>query len=100
MSSSISVEELKRYLLQSLGQVASGDERLIVLEGGNPIAALVSMEDLQRLEALDAAPQEAEDVGHPIMRVFGRWREREDLDDLIAEIYADRRASSGRDLSL
>jgi prevent-host-death family protein len=100
MTSSVSAEELKRHLLQSLERVAPGDERLIVLEDGKPIAALVSIEDLRRLEALDDAPQDAEEAGHPIMRVFGHWKEREDLDDLIAEIYADRQASPGREVSL
>lgn len=78
-----------------------GRERLLVLRHGKPVAALVSVEDLRRLEALDAAPIRTTEAGpHSIMRAFGGWAERNDLDDLVAEIYADRFAAAAREVEL
>ena len=37
---------------------------------------------------------------HPIMRAFGGWAESEDLDDFVAEIYADRLKASEREIDL
>jgi hypothetical protein len=64
-----------------------------------PVAALVSLQDLQRLEALDAAASEKPGF-HPIMRAFGGWADRDDLDALISEIYEDRTTTLGREIEL
>ena len=100
MLSSISTVEVKTHLSAWLNRVAFKNERLIVLRRGKPVAALVSVDDLHRLEALDAKADEENASSHPIMRAFGGWADRDDLDDLVAEIYADRQAATGRDVSL
>ena len=100
MLSSISTVEIKAHLSAWLNRVAFKKERLVVLRRGKPVAALVSLEDLHRLEELDARPDEETATSHPIMRAFGGWADRDDLDDLVAEIYADREAATGRDVSL
>ena len=63
------------------------------------VAALVSLQDLRRLEALDAASAEKPDV-HPIMRAFAGWAERDDIDTLTDEIYQHRTATLGREIEL
>ena len=100
MLSSISTVEIKTHLSSWLNRVAFKKERLVVLRRGKPVAALVSLEDLRRLEALDARPDETTATSHPIMRAFGGWADRDDVDDIVAEIYADRQAAAGRDISL
>lgn len=100
MFSSISTVEVKAHLSQWLNRVAFGNERLVVLRRGKPVAALVSVDDLRRLEALDVKEQDERMDSHPIMRAFGGWADRDDLDDLIAEIYADRERVVGREISL
>ena len=100
MLSSISTVEIKAHLAAWLNRVASKKERLVVLRRGKPVAALVSLEDLHRLEELDAHQDETTATSHPIMRAFGGWADRDDLDDLLAEIYADRQAATGRDITL
>jgi hypothetical protein len=60
---------------------------------------LVSLQDLRRLEALDAAGAEKPAV-HPIMRAFAGWAERDDLDTLTNEIYQNRAATLGREVEL
>ncbi|NJN82861.1 MAG: type II toxin-antitoxin system Phd/YefM family antitoxin [Caldilineaceae bacterium] len=59
--SSISTAEVNAHLSAWLNRVAFGNERLVVRRRGKPVAALVSMEDLHRLESLDAASTEAVD---------------------------------------
>jgi prevent-host-death family protein len=99
MTKSFSTADIKARLSEMIGKVIYGQERLVVLRRGKPVAALVSLQDLRRLEALDAAGDETPDV-HPIMRVFGGWAERDDLDTLIDEIYQHRAATQGREVEL
>jgi prevent-host-death family protein len=49
----VSVVEARRMLSELLGRVAYGRERVVVERKGKPMAALVSIEDLRRLEALE-----------------------------------------------
>jgi len=101
MLSTINSAEIKAHFSNFIQRVSKSRERLIVLRHGQPVAALISIEDLHRLEALDdtaaAAPPAAR---HPVMHAFGGWTDRDDLDALVAEIYKDRTATSGRELNL
>jgi prevent-host-death family protein len=90
---------VKARLSEFIGRVAYGRERFLVLRRGKPVAALVSVEDLRRLEALDStaaerAPSPGEAArrpdAHPITRAFGGWAARDDLDELVKEICAGR----------
>src|SRR5262245_25244484 len=99
MTKSFSTADIKARLSEMIGKVVYGHERLVVLRRGKPVAALVSLQDLRRLEALDAADTAKPDV-HPIMRAFGGWADRDDLDALTSEIYDDRRAAPGREVEL
>ena len=109
MAVSCDTSHVKAHLSEFIGRVAYGRERLLVLRRGKPVAALVSVEDLRRLEALDSTPAERApsngDVwgragAHPIMRAFGGWADRDDLDDLVEEIYADRLTATAREVAL
>jgi prevent-host-death family protein len=98
---SFNTADVKAHLSELISRVAFGRERLIVLRRGKPMAAMVSIEDLHRLEALDAAEAGRQDGEvHPVMRAFGGWADRGDLDDLLDELYADRKASKGREVAL
>src|SRR4051794_33931604 len=99
MTKSFSTADIKARLSEMIGKVVYGHERLIVLRRGKPVAALVSLQDLQRLEALDAAGAAKPDV-HPIMRAFAGWAERSNIDTLTDEIYQQRAATLGREVEL
>ena len=59
MATRIGTHEAKTRLSEYLNRVSYRGERIIVERHGKPVAALVSVEDLSRLEALDtAAPDE------------------------------------------
>ncbi|MEO7909104.1 MAG: type II toxin-antitoxin system Phd/YefM family antitoxin [Roseiflexaceae bacterium] len=99
MTKSFSTADIKARLSEMIGKVVYGHERLVVLRRGKPVAAIVSLQDLRRLEALDASGTEKTDA-HPIMRAFGGWAKRDDLDTLIDEIYQNRAATLGREVEL
>jgi len=99
MANAFSTADIKARLSEMISKVVYGRERLIVLRRGKPVAAIVSLQDLKRLEALDTAASEQSDV-HPIMRAFGGWADRDDLDALTSEIYEDRTATPGREVEL
>jgi len=97
---SLDTANVKAHLSEIVGRVAYGRERLLVLRRGKPIAAIVSVEDLHTLEAMEAAGERSETgVVHPIMRAFGGWAHRTDVDELLAEIYIDRKAAAGREVT-
>ena len=103
MTVSVDTSAVKAQLSEFIGRVAYRKERLLVLRRGKPMAALVSVEDLRRLETADAIADEStvKPVMHPIMRAYGGWAESDDLgDEFVAEIYADRLKAVGREIDL
>ncbi len=100
MNTGYSTAEVKSRFSEMLGRVRHGRERLVVLRRGKPVAALISMDDLHRLEALERTERLHEPATmHPIMKVAGSWADFEGADELLAEIYADREAT-GREIDL
>jgi prevent-host-death family protein len=97
MTTIISATEAKRNFSELIGRAAYGHERIIIERKGKPMAAVIGMEDLRRLEALESR---AESETHPIMRAFGGWADREDLDELLDEIYTARERALGREVEL
>jgi prevent-host-death family protein len=60
---SVGIAEIKRNISSLVNRVAFGRERILLTSRGKPKAALVSIEDLQRLEILDrttAHPSQAQ----------------------------------------
>ena len=106
----INISEAKSRFSEYLSRAASG-ERFIIVRRERPVAALISAEELDRLERsteitrrlAQALGQSAEllekiDAGkvHPAMAAFGLWKDEEDLDDLEAQIIRNRRRKSSR----
>jgi prevent-host-death family protein len=51
----IGIAEIKRSISTIINRVTFGHERIILTSRGKPKAALVSIEDLQKLEAMESA---------------------------------------------
>jgi len=49
----VSISEIRDHLADALNRVAYGGERVILERRGKGVAAIVSLEDLQRLEELE-----------------------------------------------
>ncbi len=100
MAITLNIAEIKPHLSELINRVAFSRERLVVLRRGKPVAALVSIEDFHRLEALDAVNTgNQQEDSHAVMRAFGGWADRTDLDELVDEIYTSRQAVTGREVS-
>jgi len=97
----IGTADIKSRLSEFISRVCYSRERIIIARRGKPVAALVGINDLRRLEILERdASQKKGETAHPIMRAFGGWADRTDTDDLVAAIYADREAAAGREVDL
>ncbi len=93
--------EVKARLSEFVSRILVRGDRVIVARRGRPVAALVGLDDLRRLEAMDAQQAtSASPEHHPIMAAFGAWSGTDDWDQLITDIYAERTAAPGRELAL
>jgi prevent-host-death family protein len=106
----INISEAKSRFSEFLSRAASG-ERFVIVRRARPLAALISAAELERLErtveitrrlaqSLGQSPKVLEEIEagkvHPAMAAFGLWKEEEDLDNLEAQIMANRRRTSSR----
>ena len=98
MAKKVRVTEAKAQLSALMARVGYGGERFIIERWGKPLAALVGVEDLERLEEQAAA------TSRPLgaLALLGAWSEAEeqDLDMVLEEIYADRECDTGRTVDL
>jgi putative SOS response-associated peptidase YedK len=62
--------------------------RFIVERKGKPVMAMVSLEDLQKLEQI---PEKKMSRG--VLAAIGAWEDFENLDEVVAEIYRARALS-------
>ncbi len=83
MSTSVGVGEAKRRLSELMSRVVYRGERFVIERRGKPMVALVSAEDLARLE------QEPVAAGG-LLAALGAWADFEDIDELLADIYKRR----------
>jgi prevent-host-death family protein len=81
-----------------VAEVACGGQCAIIERRGKPLAALVSLADLERLE------QEHATAARPTgaLALVGAWRDMpdEELDALLADIYTVRERDQGRPVQL
>jgi prevent-host-death family protein len=91
----MTISEIKRMLSSLVNAVSRGETRVIIERSGSPVAALVSLEDLERLVALDAQSAERwrvlEAMRAPFRGVPVEEIERETA-KAIAEVRAERKA--------
>ncbi|MDP2953838.1 MAG: type II toxin-antitoxin system Phd/YefM family antitoxin [Chloroflexota bacterium] len=98
MVKKVSAAQAKAQLSALMAEVAHGGKHVIIERRGKPMAALVSVTDLERLEqgqATSARPLGA-------LALVGAWREVEDQewDALIADLYARREQDAGRPVEI
>ncbi len=99
MTEKIRVTEAKAQLSALMARVSYGGERFVIERRGRPLAALVGVEDLERLEKERGATT-SRALG--ALALVGAWDEVEekDLDPVLDEIYAERERDTGRPVDL
>jgi prevent-host-death family protein len=60
MEHQVSIGELKRDLSGVINRAAYGRERIVIVSRGKPKAAMISMEDLERLQKMTSYEREAQ----------------------------------------
>lgn len=93
MSNVFGVGETKKRLSELMSRVAYRGERFIIQRRGKPMAALVSAEDLERLQQEPVAPQ-------GLLAAVGAWADFEDLDQVVEDIYRQRERAQDRAVAL
>jgi len=93
MASALGVGEAKRRLSELMSRVVYRGERFLIQRRGRPMAALVSVDDLERLEPEPAAPR-------GVLAALGAWADFEELDEVVQEIYQQRERDLGREVTL
>ena len=88
MTKKVSTTQAKAQFSALVADVAHGGGHVVIERRGKPLAALVSIDDLARLE--QRLTTSAKPLG--ALALVGAWREVGDkeLDSLITHIYAER----------
>ena len=84
------VAELKARLSEYVSLSASRGERIVITRRGKPVAALVSLEDLQTLSQAEKRKGLSE--------LIDRWEDFEDIAGSVERIYQARRNDGYRDV--
>ena len=98
MAKRVTAAQAKAQLSALVAEAAYGGRRVLIERRGKPVAALVSVADLERLEQGEATSERP----HGALALVGAWREvgDENLDALIDEIYTRRRKDMGRPVEI
>jgi prevent-host-death family protein len=96
MSRRVPIAEAKAKLSAIVDEVLHRGERVVIERHGKPVAVVVSLDDLARLEEYRATTQPP-----GILGLVGAWRDvpDEEIDAWLADVYATR-ALPGREVNL
>jgi len=86
------VAEVKARLSEYVSLSASRGDRIVITRRGKPVAALVSLQDLQTLSQAEKRKGLSE--------LMGRWKDFEDIGGSVERIYQARRNDGYRDVSV
>ena len=93
MGNIMSVADAKKHLSELMSRVAYNNERFLIQRRGKPMAALVSADDLDRLEQQPKGTQ-------GLLGAVGALADFDDLDLMIEDIYFQRRRAKDRTIAL
>ena len=93
MTETVSVADAKKRLSELMSRVAYNRERFLVQRRGKPMAALVSAEDLALLEQQKVPAR-------GLLAAAGACADFDDFDQMIENIYAQRRRAEDRPVNL
>ena len=88
-----SVADAKKNLSELMSRAAYNNERFLIQRRGKPMAALVSVEDLAKLESEPTAPK-------GLLGAVGALADFDGLDSMIEEIYRQREQAQDRPVEL
>jgi len=87
----ISVAEAKSHFSEYVSKVAYTSEKFVITKRGKPLVALVSIEDLENIEVNNEA--------NGLSDIIGKWKNFEEIEENINNVYSSRKEDRGRDVS-
>ncbi len=93
----VKISDVKQDLSALVDRIARNESRVLIERSGKPVAAIVSAQDLQRLEQFDRERAERfailDEIGEAFKDVPVEELERE-VANAVAEVRAERRAEA------
>ncbi len=92
----VSVGEAKAHFSAIVDDVLHEDETYVIERRGKPVAVLISVEDLERLE------EAAKNPSRGALALVGLWGDVDDavIDEFIEHVYTERERDNGRPVNL
>ena len=87
----LSVAEAKSRFSEYISKVAYAGKRYVIAKRGKPLVAIVSIEDLENIEASRESDR--------ISEIVGKWNGFEEIEDDINKAFSSRKEDRGRDVS-
>ena len=91
MTTTMGVGEAKRRFSEIMARILYSGERFIIERRGMPAVALISLEDLSRLEQHRPAPK-------GLLPVLGALAEFEEFGEIMDAVYRERQTAEDRDV--
>jgi prevent-host-death family protein len=91
MAKNIGVAEVKKSFSEVMSKVSLKGEHFVIEKKGKPMAALVSVQELQRIEG-----SKEKEKKKGLLAAIGAWEDFEDLESTVSAIYARRKKSKDR----
>jgi antitoxin (DNA-binding transcriptional repressor) of toxin-antitoxin stability system len=88
MAKNIGVAEVKKSFSVVISEVSLKGEHFVIEKKGKPMAALISVPELQRIEK-----DREKEKKKGLLAAIGAWEDFEDLDQTVSDIYERRRKS-------
>jgi prevent-host-death family protein len=95
MTKSVSVAEAKSRFSELVNRASYGQERFLVERRGKPVGAIVSPEDLARLEGGERTPPR-----HGLLAAVGALADIDGFEEIMEEIVRQRASAPDREVDL
>jgi prevent-host-death family protein len=92
----VRVTEAKAHLLALIARAGYAGERYLIERRGKRLAALVGVEELERLKADGGSPRSSPRGALALVGAWGEFVEDDEIDAMLEEIYAARERENGR----
>lgn len=96
MNDNISVAEAKSHFSKYISKVAYADKRFVITRRNKPIAALVSIDELQKFDLKEKSEKESKKFSEMIRK----WKDFNEIADDVEKAYKERSKDKGRNVSL
>jgi prevent-host-death family protein len=93
MLNKMGVAEVKKHFSVVISRVSLNKEQFVIEKKGKPMAAVVSIEDLEIIEGLKKTEKRK-----GLLAAIGAWEDFDNFDKIITQIYDGRIESKDREI--